>query len=335
MEREMTKTIMRIKFGSHLYGTSTPASDTDYKSIFIPDARSILLQRAPEGHSTQRPKMTGEKNVAGDIDEEAFSLQKFLKLASEGQTVAMDVLFAPEWAHIDPPREEWREIERNRHRLLTKKSASFIGYARAQSNKYGIRGSRVAASRAALGLLKAAMEVSSAAAKLEAFWQEVEALVASTEHMSILVDTTPHGQEVRLWEVCNRKMPFTASIKSAHDIMQRLVDEYGKRALMAETNQGVDWKALSHAVRVGEQAIELLTTGHITFPLTNAKHILEIKTGQRPYQSVAEEIEDLLVRVESAAAKSSLPDHPDYRWIDDFVVSVHAKEIATNDHYVW
>lgn len=329
----MTRTIMRITFGSHLYGTSTPASDLDYKSIFIPDARSILLQRAPEGRSTQRPKMTGEKNVAGDIDEEAFSLQKFLKLASEGQTVAMDVLFAPEWAHIDPPSEEWKEIERNRHRLLTKKSASFIGYAKAQSAKYGIRGSRVAASRAALNLLKSAMDAQPAGAKLELFWQEIEAMVASTEHMSILVDTTPHGQVVRLWEVCNRKMPFTASIKNAHDIMQRLVDEYGKRALMAETNQGVDWKALSHAVRVGEQAIELLTSGHITFPLTNAGHILEIKTGQRQYQSIAEEIESLLERVEAAAATSLLPDQPDYQWIDDFVVSTHAKEIANNDHY--
>lgn len=328
-------TIMRITFGSHLYGTSTPASDTDYKSIFIPDARSILLQRAPEGHSTQRPKMTGEKNVAGDVDEEVFSVQKFLKLASEGQTVAMDVLFAPDWAHIDPPQEEWREIERNRHRLLTKKSASFIGYAKSQSARYGIRGSRVAASRAALTFLKSAMDVTSAGAKLELFWQEIEAMVASTEHMSILVDTTPHGQEVRLWEVCNRKMPFTASIKNAHDIMQRLVDEYGKRALMAETNQGVDWKALSHAVRVGEQAIELLNTGNITFPLRNADYILDIKLGNLPYQRVAEEIEDLLVRVEAAAEASSLPDQPDHQWIDDFVVATHAKEIASNDHYAW
>lgn len=328
-------TIMRIVFGSRLYGTATPASDLDYKSIFIPDARSILLQRAPEGRSTQRPKMTGEKNVAGDVDEEAFSLQKFLKLASEGQTVAMDVLFAPDWAHIEPPKEEWREIERNRHRLLTKKSASFIGYARSQSAKYGIRGSRVAASRAALTLLKSAMDVTPAGAKLELFWHEIESMVASTEHMSILIDTTPHGQEVRLWEVCNRKMPLTASIKNAHDIMQRLVDEYGKRALMAETNQGVDWKALSHAVRVGEQAIELLNTGNITFPLANAGQILDIKLGNLPYQRVAEEIEDLLVRVEAAAAVSSLPDQPDYQWIDDFVVATHAKEIAENDHYAW
>lgn len=39
------KTVVKIKFGSHLYGTNTPASDLDYKSVHIPDVDDILLQR--------------------------------------------------------------------------------------------------------------------------------------------------------------------------------------------------------------------------------------------------------------------------------------------------
>jgi predicted nucleotidyltransferase len=39
------RTIVRIKFGSHLYGTATLASDIDYKSVFVPSATDILLQR--------------------------------------------------------------------------------------------------------------------------------------------------------------------------------------------------------------------------------------------------------------------------------------------------
>lgn len=30
------KTVMKSYFGSHLYGTSTPESDVDFKEIFIP-----------------------------------------------------------------------------------------------------------------------------------------------------------------------------------------------------------------------------------------------------------------------------------------------------------
>ncbi len=130
-----------------------------------------------------------------------------------------------------------------------------------------------------------------------------------------------------MWEVCDRKMPYTASIKNAYDIMQRVVDEYGKRALMAETQQGVDWKALSHAVRVGHQAIELLSTGLVTFPLPNAAHVLAIKQGKLLYQEVAAEIEDLLVKVEEAAAISVLPEEPDMGWIDDFVADAYREEV--------
>lgn len=320
--------IVRIKFGSHLYGTATPASDLDFKSVHIPDGRSILLQRVKSVLTDHRPKGNGEKNYAGEVDEERFMLQRFLGLVAEGQTVALDILFAPPWAAMEPPEPEWHEIVANRQRLLTRRSAAFLGYARQQANKYGIKGSRIASARNALALLDAGIEAHGTVAKLQVIAADVTALAAVSEHMSFLEDTTPHGQTIQLWEVCNRKMPFTATIKNARDIMARVVDEYGRRALMAETQQGVDWKALSHAVRVGTQAIELLQTGFVTFPLPNADHVLDIKLAKRSYQDVAAEIEDLLEKVEAAAASSSLPDAPDMDWIDDFVANVHQREVG-------
>lgn len=128
--------------------------------------------------------------------------------------------------------------------------------------------------------------------------------------------------------MCGRKLPFTSSIKNARDVTQRLVDEYGQRALQAESQQGVDWKALSHAVRVGSQAIELLTTGHVTFPLPNAAHVIAIKTGQVSYQHVSAEIESLLAAVEAEAERSSLPAEPDREWIDDFVIKTYRATIC-------
>ncbi|MGV1864528.1 DNA polymerase beta superfamily protein [Rhizobium sp. 23-156Da] len=329
----MQRTIMRIKFGSHLYGTSTPESDLDFKSVFVPAADTILLQKAPKTLNSHRPKGVGEKNSAGEIDEEQFSVQRFLGLAAEGQTVALDVLFAPETAMVEEPAWEWREIAANRQKLLTRKSAAFIGYARVQANKYGIKGSRVAAARNALALLDDGMDTHGSTAKLHVIADGIAATIEANDHMGMLEDTTPHGQRVSLWEVCDRKMPFTASIKNARDIMARVVDEYGRRALMAETQQGVDWKALSHAVRVGEQAIELLSTGNVTFPLPDAAHILDIKQGRLPYQDVASEIEDLLERVEAAATSSTLPDEPDYEWINSFVEHVH-REAVRSAHFL-
>lgn len=321
------KTIMKCQFGSTLYGTSTPESDIDYKSIFIPDGRDILLQRAKANINNQRPKSDGEKNNAGDVDEERFSLQRYLQLVGEGQTNALDMLFAPPWAIVGEPSPIWHEIIANKDKLITRRAAAFVGYARAQSHRYSVRGTRVSSSKAALDALRLGMENIGPHAKLTEMGQKIVHLVETEQHMQINEEITPHGQKVSLWEVCGRQMPFTASIKNAHDIMKRVVDEYGRRALMAETQKGADWKALSHAVRVGEEALELLQTGRITFPLPNAEHILDIKQGRLPYEAVTEEIEELLVKVDAAAEASTLPDEPDYEWMDNFVAEAYREEV--------
>lgn len=322
------RSIVRIKFGSHLYGTSTPASDLDFKSVYIPDARSILLQRVKGSISTKREKAEGEKNYAGEIDEEAFSLQRYLGLLAEGQTVATDVLFAPVSSMEIPPTDEWQEVVANRHRLITSKSASFVGYCRQQANKYGIKGSRVAAARKALGVLQHALEEEGPTAKLAAIGETIRKTAAETEHMEIIaVEQGSDARPIDHWDICGRKLSFLASIKNGHAIIARLVAEYGHRALKAEAQDGVDWKALSHAVRVARQAVELLSTGRITFPLASAPHLLEIKTGKIAYQRVAEEIERGLIEVEEASARSTLPPQPDYEWIDDFVSRVYRREV--------
>jgi len=97
------RNIVTIKSGSHLYGTSTPMSDLDYKSVFVPSARDIVLQRVKSTIANKRPKGMGDKNHAGEIDEETHSLQRFLELACEGKTVALDMLFAPDWSMVEPP----------------------------------------------------------------------------------------------------------------------------------------------------------------------------------------------------------------------------------------
>jgi hypothetical protein len=97
---------------------------------------------------------------------------------------------------------------------------------------------------------------------------------------------------------------------------------------LAERNEGVDWKSLSHAVRVGREAMEFLATGWITFPLPYADHILAIKRGLVPYSDVAAEIETLLTSVEDAQAKSCLPEAPDQDYMDDLVCRAYGGQVT-------
>jgi hypothetical protein len=323
----MMDLIVELRFGSHLYGTATPLSDIDYKAVYIPPARDILMQRVRGAISRPTDKAPGEKNAPGAVDHDMHSLQRYLELLAEGQTMALDMLFAPDSAMTRPPAPLWREIQANAPRLVTRRASAFVRYCRQQANKYGIKGSRVAVAREALALLAGAEAIHGATAKLSAAETEVTQFADAFEHVALIDLPMPSGQLVRRLEVCGKKMPFTRSIKSARDIAQRMVDEYGQRALQAERHEGIDWKALSHAVRVGREALELFATGKITFPLPYAAEILAIKRGEVSYQLVAEAIDQLLVDVEAASLSSPLREEPDQGLIDELVAEAYRRKV--------
>lgn len=319
--------IVEMKFGSHLYGTATPQSDLDYKAVYLPSKREILLSRAKSVITLNTKSDTYAKNGSDDIDREIFSLQRYLSLAAEGQTVALDMLFAPE-NMVERLDDVWSEIQASRSKLLSSKSKSFVGYVKTQANKYGIKGSRMSAALAAQQFFEVAVEKKGTQAKVGDMGDYVMDLVDGYEHMEIIPRTMPGDVVVNHLSVCGRQVPFTASLKTALDIYATLYRDYGERSRKAMANEGIDWKALSHAVRVGHQAIELLTCHRFTFPRPEAEHLVKIKTGQLSYQTVAEEIEQLLVDVEEAAATSALPAQADVGWIDDFVAKKHLEVVT-------
>ncbi|QEX15358.1 hypothetical protein FRZ44_06410 [Hypericibacter terrae] len=319
--------IVEMRVGSHLYGTDTPRSDLDIKGVYLPAARDILLQRVAPSLLQAAAKAPGQRNQAGDQDCEYYSLQRYLEFLAEGQTGALDMLFAPEGAMLRPPAPLWYEIQAASGRLVTRQAASFLRYSRQQAAKFGIKGSRVAAGRRALAVLSAAEARLGTTARLEEIADELAILVQGAEHLGLVDLPAPGGEAVPHLEVCGRKISYRVSIKTAREIVQKLVEEYGARALQAERNEGVDWKALSHAVRVGREAVELLQTGRIAFPLREAGHLKRIKAGEIPYQLVAEEIESLLVEVETAAAGSRLSPTPDRGLIEELVSRAYRQQI--------
>lgn len=64
--------IVQMVFGSHLYGTDTPKSDTDYKGIFLPTKEQVFLGKIPKsvtlskGHDNEKNNPTDGQDVGGD-----------------------------------------------------------------------------------------------------------------------------------------------------------------------------------------------------------------------------------------------------------------------------
>jgi hypothetical protein len=299
--------IVRMKFGSHLYGTNTDDSDVDYKGVFLPDKRGILLNQIPKCRSFS----TGNdlvKNNPDDVDEEIYSLHYFIKLACDGQTVAIDMLHAPGNMLIESS-DIWKKIVKQKQRFYTKNLNSFVNYARRQASKYGIKGSRLNAAQQVLNLL----ESNDPESRLRDVWSR---LPRNEYCHDIGID--PNG--MRQYQVCGKTFQESSSVGYVLPIIKKFYDDYGHRAKLAAENKNIDWKAISHALRAAIQTKEILTTGTINFPLMDAPFLLDVKSGRLDYTGeVAPVLESLMDEVEKLVNESDLPDKVDDDYWDQFI----------------
>lgn len=326
------KTIVKTYFGSHLYGTTTPESDVDFKEIFVPNAKDVILGQALN-HTNLNTNNSSSKNSKEDVDHELFSLKYFFKLASEGETVALDMLHTPNELIVksDLP-EVWEFIRKNRARFYTTDMKSYLGYVRKQAAKYGVKGSRLADLRKVMDVIGPIPE-----------WKypdkpEVKG-VNDRWRVADFADKLPVGEflewttftdhksgQQHFYEVLGRKFQTTITIKEMKYSLGKLWDEYGERARKAESNQGIDWKALSHALRGGLQLQEIYQSGDLKYPLYHAKDILDVKLGKHPFSYVQELLENTVDNVERLsveARKNGMPSKVDMSFWDKFVEEVY------------
>ena len=126
---------------------------------------------------------------------------------------------------------------------------------------------------------------------------------------------------------------------NAHRFVSRLAaDRYlgylkGQKAAMtgqpgAHTNRpelvavhGYDTKYAMHALRLGLQGAELLTTGRITLPVPepHRAYLRSIRRGERPLDEVLDAITDAEQQLARLGGNPDIPDQPDRQWVDEWL----------------
>jgi len=311
--------VVKLEFGSHLYGLDTPQSDRDYKGIVLPTARDILLGNT-SFHISKSTGNDGSKNTSDDVDTEYFSLQRFIELACKGETVALDMLHSRDH-NIDVSTSNlwiWDFIQLNKNYFYTKSMKAYIGYVRKQAAKYSVKGSRLAA-------LEEAMRVISDVAvhNPNATLQDIQERLPLGEHTKLIETEIPHHQ--KFYEVCGRKFQLTNYLPYVIDRLNKIYDNYGERAKMAKNNEGVDWKAVSHALRAGYQARAIYQKGAFIYPLNESEYLREVKAGVHPYIDVKSVLEALVDEVEELSEKSDYPEKVNKAFFDNVIIDIHRK----------
>lgn len=313
------------KFGSHLYGTSTERSDTDYKGVFLPNKEDILcgVKRNHYGSSTGKDK---EKNTSEDIDMELFSLQYWLELLEKGETVATDILFAN--SNKDCVIYEsciWKYLMDNRKKLFDSSDAvksPYVRYARGQAIKYGVKGDR-------FGVIDKVKQY------LDEYFKKFTPFDDIEEKLGDIIENiinncgdekycflkNVHDKEHLI--LCGKEHLLSIKITEFYDRIYKLWNTYGHRSKSAMEEGGVDFKACSHAIRAIRQMEEIMLTGKVAFPLKYADELLVIKNGELPWEEIQLKLENGLDNIDKLAVNHKSFGKFDHKFVKFFILKTY------------
>jgi hypothetical protein len=108
------------------------------------------------------------------------------------------------------------------------------------------------------------------------------------------------------------------------------LNKYGKRAMKAKESDGMDLKAMYHAVRICSEMNEILTDGVITYPRPEAQLLLDIRNGKLTNEEVANLINTLMSQGEELMKTSTLRDEPDDVALTQWVVDAQKLHVTSN-----
>ena len=339
MEQIKEPLLFSTIYGSKLYGTDGPASDTDIRGVFIPTKEDLLLDRAPQHYNFKN----------SEADESYLSLHYFLRLLTQGETNALDMFFAytNEKALISTS-PMYEELIANKDKLITKNVTKYLGYCKSQALKYSIKGDRIQNYEALRELIDSCTSPSSTTlgewlVHCRIMGPDAGAPLGDPE--DYFKNNTHIGRRFKITDkslgdhayllICDNKeryimvsghlFPQNANINSTRDSIKKCLASYGKRAVNAAEDNGADYKALSHALRVGYQASWLLDNGEIMFPLIkpqlNIIRGIKFKTTKMTYEEILAAIEMQIDYIENEQLpRTRLPEKPDWDWINSFIL---------------
>jgi len=313
------------KFGSHLYGTDTPDSDTDYKGIFLPSKDQCILQNIPKSINFSTGK-NDSKNTDEDVDIDLWSLQYFMKLVSKGDTNAIDLLYSITY----PKMIEYKDSRMGRiflnHKKLfdIKNCNAYIGYALGQAKKYGIKGTRLGVLKNVYNYVKNINE-NKTDEKLNLIIDDLYDKCGNGNLCFIkdISNDKKSNRSTRSIIICGKVHMGTITINEFCKRIEKDYRKYGSRARKAEKNEGIDWKALSHAVRALFQMEKLIDEGYILYPLSDSNFIKSIKNGIYNFVYLEDFIMKYINKIEYKLKTNELYHNFDQKLVDDIILGFY------------
>jgi predicted nucleotidyltransferase len=151
-------------------------------------------------------------------------------------------------------------------------------------------------------------------------------LFVGEEHV---VARTEVGKELQALAPAFRSRAAGRAFLGYLDAQRRgLVGErHATRTRELSREYGYDTKYAMHALRIGYQGIELLTTGHITLPMADPVRsaLRDVRAGRVPLDDVLDHVDGVTAKLDAACDTAGLPERSDVDAVDAFVVRAYRR----------
>lgn len=319
INEHLGKNIILLTFGgSYAYGTNTDTSDVDIRGCALNSKEEILTNK------------NFEQLVNEETDTTIYSFNKLISLLINCNPNTIEILGCkPEhYFYLSPIG---KELVDNRHLFLSKKCIySFGGYANQQlwrlSNKSARLVSQEEQERHILSSIQSAATT----------FKDKFALY-DEDSINLYVDKSDREEyDSEIFMDINLKHYPLRDYKGMWSEMNNIVKDYakiGKRNTHA-IERGKLGKHMCHLVRLYYMCFDILEKEQInTYRANEHELLMSLRNGEflddnrQPLPEFFEMIDDLDKRLNYDKDNTSLPDHPNYNAIKNFVYLVNERVV--------
>lgn len=302
--------------GSYAYGTNVETSDLDIRGIAINSKREILLGRVFE-QALNKP-----------TDTTIYSFNKIISLLSNCNPNTIEILgLKPEhYLYLSPIGKELLD---NKHLFLSKKAVqSFGGYANQQLRRLDNKAARL------VGQTQREQHILNSIENARYTFSE-RYFSYPEDSINLYIDKAiQEGYDTEIFmDVVLKHYPLR-DYKAMWSEMHNIVKDYskiGKRNAHAIEHNKLG-KHMMHLVRLYLMCFDILEKGEInTYRDKEHDWLMDIRNGKyldenrQPIPEFFEIVDDLEKRLVYAKENTFLPDKPNYKEIDNFVISVNER----------
>lgn len=307
--------------GSHAYGTNTPESDLDIRGIALNRKEEILTNQ------------NFEQFVNEETDTTIYSFNKIIALLSNCNPNTIEILgLRPEhYLYLSPIGQELLD---NSHLFLSKKAIhSFGGYANQQLRRLENKSNRLVGQSQNEEHIYKTIEHASYDFKSRYFEMSDDAI-------RLYIDkAVQEGYDTEIFMDVNLSHYPLRDYKGMWSEMQSIVKAYGKIGKRNEKaiEHNKLGKHMMHLIRLYMMCLDILENEKIVTYRENEHDLLmDIRNGKyldnnrQPVPEFYEMVDEYEKKLEYAKQYTNLPDNPDYKKINEFVMSVNERIVKNN-----